>query len=68
LKGKGEAKDRGEATNEDLVQGVLAASNGRPVISSGQDTSASQSVGTSIKGGGIIVGGEVGEGTGAGDC
>lgn len=68
LKGKGKAKDRGEATNEDLVQGALAAANGRPVISSGQDASASQSVGASSKGGGIIVGGEVGEGTDAGDC
>jgi hypothetical protein len=39
LKGKGKTKVRGEATNEDLVQGALAAANGRPVISSGQDAS-----------------------------
>ena len=51
LKGKGKAKDRGEATNEDLVQDALAAANGRPVISSGQDASASQSVGAYSKGG-----------------
>jgi hypothetical protein len=70
LKGKGKTKVRGEATNEDLVQGALAAANGRPVISSGQDASSSQSVGASSKAGGIIVGGEalVGEVTGAGAC
>jgi hypothetical protein len=53
LKGKGKAKDRGEATNEDLVQDALAVANGRPVISSGQDASASQSVGASSKGQGL---------------
>ncbi len=50
LKGKGKA--RGEATNEDLVQDELAAANGRPVISTGQDASANQSVGASNKGAG----------------